>query len=115
MTDTCLLEKWRLLLPGASEPRLTAAKTARACRLGYSSCLTQPEQPEHSCHWQLWNWPDNGGTMPSESPPFTPSSILFRPRRCRSVVPSYGRDRVPPVKRDPRNEAARVEAPGTAP
>jgi hypothetical protein len=26
--------KWRLLLPGASEPRLTAAKTARACRLG---------------------------------------------------------------------------------
>jgi hypothetical protein len=31
--------KWRLLLPGASEPRLTAAKTARACRLGYSNRL----------------------------------------------------------------------------
>src|SRR6478609_11631282 len=39
MTDTCLPEKWRLLLPGASEPRLTAAKTARACRLGYSNRL----------------------------------------------------------------------------
>src|SRR6185312_8849661 len=39
MTETCLLEKWRLLLPGASEPRLTAAKTARACRLGYSNRL----------------------------------------------------------------------------
>src|SRR5262249_41352366 len=24
--------------------------------------------------------PDNGGTMPSKSAPFTPSSILFRPR-----------------------------------
>ena len=28
------------------------------------------------------NRPDNGGTMPSKSTPFTPSSILFRPRRC---------------------------------
>jgi hypothetical protein len=26
------------------------------------------------------DWPDNGGTMPSKSTPFTPSSILFRPR-----------------------------------
>jgi hypothetical protein len=25
-------------------------------------------------------WPDNGGTIPSKSTPFTPSSILFRPR-----------------------------------
>ena len=38
---------------------------------------------------QLLQWPDNGGTMPSKSTPFTPSSILFRPRM--------------------------VEAPGTAP
>src|SRR3569833_2592962 len=91
--------KWRLLLPGASEPRLTAAKTARACRLGQSSCVTQPEQPEHSCRWQLWNWPDNGGTMPSKSLLFTPSSILFRPRRYRPVVGI---------------QAALVEAPGTA-
>jgi len=26
-------------------------------------------------------WPDNGGTMPSKRTTFTPSSILFRPRR----------------------------------
>src|SRR3984885_3842995 len=26
------------------------------------------------------DWPGNGGTMPSKSTPFTPSSILFRPR-----------------------------------
>src|SRR5580704_9690014 len=25
------------------------------------------------------DWPDNGGTMPSKSTPFTPSSILVRP------------------------------------
>ena len=25
-------------------------------------------------------WTDNGGTSPSENTPFTPSSILFRPR-----------------------------------
>src|SRR3954470_12807538 len=48
--------------------------------------LTRPEQPEHSCHSQLHNWPDNGGTMPSKSAPFTPSSILFRPRRCSPEV-----------------------------
>src|SRR3954451_24533442 len=58
--------------------------------------LTRPEQPEHSCHSQLHNWPDNGGTMPSKSPSFTPSSILFRPRQNPG-------------------DWAWVEAPGTAP
>src|SRR5580698_7127006 len=77
MTDRW--EKWRLLLPGASEPRLTELNPP-GLQVGLSDCVTQPEQPEHSCHWQLWNWPDNGGTMPSKSTPFTPSSILFRPR-----------------------------------
>src|SRR3979409_1059389 len=43
--------------------------------------LTQPEEPEHSCQLPLHRWPDNGGTIPSKSPLFTPSSILFRPRR----------------------------------
>src|SRR6185312_12069896 len=43
-------------------------------------------------------WPDNGGTMPSKSPSFTPSSILVRPRRS------------------PRwRSRAWVEPPGTAP
>ena len=48
---------------------------------GISSRVTQPEQPEHSCRLQLSFWPDNGGTMPSERTPFTPSSILFRPHQ----------------------------------
>ena len=42
-------------------------------------------------------WTDNGGTSPSENTPFTPSSILFRPRG-------------PPPQR-----GKLVEAPGTAP
>src|SRR5690349_14417660 len=52
--------------------------------------------------------PDNGGTMPSKSTPFTPSSILFRPRlRDQSSEVGYRvtSDHSPLV----------VEAPGTAP
>src|SRR5215204_7535829 len=88
--------KWRLLLPGASEPRLTAARPPGL----QSRCqrpLTRPPQPEHSCHSQLLHWPDDGGTIPSKETPFTPSSILFSP------PPKPGRGRVS------------VEAPGTAP
>jgi len=65
-----------------------AAKTS-GLQDRYFKPLTRPEQPEHSCRLQLLQWPDNGGTMPSKSTPFTPSSILFRPHM--------------------------VEAPGTAP
>src|SRR5215207_8913128 len=43
--------------------------------------LTRQPQPElQHYRWQLLERPDNGGTMPGKSPPFTPSSILFRPR-----------------------------------
>ena len=54
--------------------------TRQDFKFGLSSRITRPEQPEHSCRWQLWIWPDNGGTMPGKSTSFTPSSILFRPR-----------------------------------
>src|SRR5438874_4991985 len=94
-THTNRRGKWGLLLPGAPGPRLNAAKTP-GLQIGLSNRVTRPEQPEHSCRWQLLLWPDNGGTMPSESAPFTPSSILFRPHRN------------PPGR-------AWVEAPGTAP
>src|SRR5215831_7248149 len=50
--------------------------------------------------------PDNGGTMPGKSTPFTPSSILFRPRLGISSQ-WYSR----PLTTDP----LMVEAPGTAP
>ena len=71
--------KWRLLLPGASEPRLPELNPS-GLQDRFFGLLTQPEQPEHSCRSQLYNRPDNGGTMPSKSTSFTPSSILFRPR-----------------------------------
>src|SRR6516164_2818435 len=50
--------------------------------------------------------PDNGGTMPGKSTPFTPSSILFRPRLGISSQ-WYSRS----LTTDP----LMVEAPGTAP
>src|SRR6266568_8733146 len=65
-----------------------AAKTP-GLQIGLSNRVTRPEQPEHSCRWQLLLWPDNGGTMPSKSAPFTPSSILFRPRR-NPAAPGLG-------------------------
>src|SRR5579862_4036268 len=40
------------------------------------------------------DWPDNGGTMPSKSTPFTPSSILVRPRP-KPARPSRGPDLAP--------------------
>ena len=99
--------KWRLLLPGASEPRLTELNPL-GLQDGFSDCVTQPEQPEQSCRWQLLQWPDNGGTMPSKSSSFTPSSILFRPRRSPLPLslPACG-ERV--------RVGTWVEAPGTAP
>ena len=44
--------KCRLLLPGACEPRLTLAR-AQGLKFRYFQLLTQPELPEHDCHWQL--------------------------------------------------------------
>jgi len=40
------------------------------------------------------DWPDNGGTMPSKSTPFTPSSILFRPRNQESGVSNRASGRI---------------------
>src|SRR3954453_3713060 len=69
--------------------------------LGQVKLLAQPErEAQHSCHcWQLLFRPDNGGTMPGKSSPFTPSSILFHPHQ---MPPGPGWRNV-------------VEVPGTAP
>src|ERR1051325_9712735 len=48
--------KWRLLLPGASEPRLPELNPS-GLQDRYSKPLTRPGQPEHSCRWQLWIGP----------------------------------------------------------
>src|SRR5665648_220977 len=83
--------KWRASVARCPpKPRLTPAR-----RLGLDlqavALTTQRDEPPHSCHWQLYGWPDNGGTMPSESTTFTPSSILFRPRHVsvRPVIRSF--------------------------
>src|SRR6218665_3362399 len=73
------LEECSLLLQGACEPRLFPCEEERTLFRGVGP-LTQPDGPQHSCHWQLLGWPDDGGAMPSENTPFTPSSILFRPQ-----------------------------------
>jgi len=43
-------------LPGASEPRLPELIPS-GLQDRYFKPLTRPEQPEHSCHWQLWIGP----------------------------------------------------------
>ena len=48
--------KWRLLLPGASGPRLPELIPS-GLQVRCFKPLTRPEQPEHSCRWQLWNGP----------------------------------------------------------
>ncbi len=74
--------KWRFLLPGTSEPRLTLQR-ARASSEELA-LLTRRSQLLHSCHWQLSKRPANGGTIPGNRKAFTPSSILFRPHEpCR--------------------------------
>ena len=66
-------------MPGAPGPRLTV-RTART-----SSEVSGYHQAARRASAKLSlatiAWPDNGGTIPSESRTFTPSSILFRPRR----------------------------------
>jgi len=62
-------------------------------------CITQRGEPLHSCHLQLQIGPITVDTIPSESSPFTPSSILYRPRHNPLAA----------LKR------TLVEAPGTAP
>jgi len=52
-------EKWRLLLPGASEPRLTV-RTIRSSSEAVALLRRRDVLP-HSCHLQLLRWPDNGG------------------------------------------------------
>ena len=75
-------------MPGASGPRLTELNPL-GLQVRCFKPLTRPEQPEHSCRWQLWYWPDNDGTIPGKSAFFTPSSILVRPRRNPSS-PGFG-------------------------
>src|SRR6201986_3015977 len=89
--------KWRLLLPGASEPRL-AELNPLGLQNGLSNCVTQPEQPEHSCRWQLLHSPITAEQYREKTRPLRPRRSCFAPAEARFL-----------------GRRAWVEAPGAAP
>src|SRR5437588_3145172 len=91
--------KWRLLLPGASEPRLTELNPP-GLQDGLSNCVTQPEQPEHSCRLQLLHSPITAEQYREKTRPLRPRRSCFAPAEAHLEV-AVGR--------------ALVEAPGAAP
>ena len=56
------------------------------------------QREPYDCHWHLYDWPDNSGTIPGEKQAFTRASILFRPQRPKraSRREIWWRRRVPP-------------------
>src|SRR5436305_14955396 len=90
--------KWRLLLPGASEPRLTELNPL-GLQNGLSNCVTQPEQPEHSCRLQLLHSPITAELYREKTRPLRPRRSCFAPAETRQA----------------RLVRVLVEAPGTAP
>src|SRR3984957_16277410 len=88
--------KWRLLLPGASGPRL-AELNPPGLQTWFFKPLTRPEQPEHSCRLQLLH-------SPITAEPYREKTRPLRPRRS-CFAPTEARERW----------RAWVEAPGAAP
>ena len=74
--------KWRLLLPGASEPRLTGLNPS-GLEIGLSNCVTQPEQPEHSCRLQLLKSPITAEQYREKASPLRPRRSCFAPAETR--------------------------------
>src|SRR5947209_18399231 len=74
--------KWRLLLPGASEPRLTELNPL-GLQNGLSNCVTQPEQPEQSCRWQLLHSPITAEQYREKERPLRPRRSYFAPAKAR--------------------------------
>src|SRR3954453_12492308 len=70
--------KWRLLLPGASDPRLTELNPL-GLQDGLSNCVTQPEQPEHSCRLQLLHSPITAEPYREKNRPLRPRRSWFAP------------------------------------
>ena len=78
----CKAKKWRLLLPGASEPRLTGLNPS-GLEIGLSNCVTQPEQPEHSCRLQLLKSPITAEQYREKASPLRPRRSCFAPAETR--------------------------------
>src|SRR5580698_3683628 len=81
--------KWRLLLPGASEPRLTELNPL-GLQNGLSNCVTQPEQPEHSCRLQLLHGPMSAEPYREKTRPLRPRRSCFAPAETRESRFSVG-------------------------
>src|SRR6478609_4208448 len=89
--------KWRFLLPGTSEPRLTVLP-ARAC-FSVPAPLTRRQQPEHSCHWQLSIGPITAEPCRAKAHPLHPRRSYFAPAGDQPETAGTGlwwRRRVPP-------------------
>src|ERR1700685_1134030 len=89
--------KWRLLLPGASEPRL-AELNPPGLQTWFFKPLTRPEQPEHSCRLQLLHSPITAEPYREKTRPLRPRRSCFAPAETRVSA-----------------RRAWVEAPGAAP
>src|SRR5437763_14275383 len=85
-----------LLLPAATAPRLPELNSL-GLQNGLSNCVTQPEQPEHSCRLQLLHSPITAEQYREKTRPLRPRRSCFAPAETHLCG------------------WALVEAPGTAP
>src|ERR1700692_3424589 len=76
--------KWRLLLPGASEPRLTELNPS-GLQTWFFKPLTRPEQPEHSCRLQLLHSPITAEPYREKTRPLRPRRSCFAPAETRQL------------------------------
>src|SRR6202045_5099258 len=76
--------KWRLLLPGASEPRL-AELNPLGLQTWFFKPLKRPEQPEHSCRLQLLHSPITAEPYREKTRPLRPRRSCFAPAETRQL------------------------------
>src|SRR6202162_6688257 len=81
--------KWRLLLPGASEPRLTELNPSGLQTWSFKP-LTRPEQPEHSCRLQLLHSPMTAEPYREKTRPLRPRRSCFAPAETRAMRRAWG-------------------------
>src|SRR5258706_5864129 len=91
--------KWRLLLPGDSEPRL-AELNPLGLQTWFFKPLTRPEQPEHSCRLQLLHSPITAEQYREKTRPLRPRRSCFAPAETRAFAAGFcgGAGGCPPVR-----------------
>ena len=87
--------KWRLLLPGASEPR-PAELNPLGLQTWFFKPLTRPEQPEHSCRLQLLHSPITAEPYREKTRPLRPRRSWFAPAETHCFHGLWWRRRVLP-------------------